>query len=49
MHAYCDRQGHPENSVIFLYDGELWTAFVLLSALASLSWVYRRANFHWLM
>lgn len=28
MHAYCDRQGHPENSVIFLYDGELETAFV---------------------
>jgi len=21
MTAYCDRQGHPENSVIFLYDG----------------------------
>ena len=27
MTAYCDRQGHPENSVIFLYDGEtlMWS------------------------
>ena len=22
MNAYCERQGHPEKSVIFLYDGE---------------------------
>ncbi|CAK0755405.1 hypothetical protein CVIRNUC_002372 [Coccomyxa viridis] len=21
MNAYCERQGHPEKSVIFLYDG----------------------------
>ena len=32
MHAYCDRQGHPENSVIFLYDGDVQQPVIPLSA-----------------
>ncbi len=49
MHAYCDRQGHPENSVIFLYDGEIQTACGLAAGTLSASLGLLQGRLHWLV